>query len=104
MMTQLNQYQISVTVVNLFTRRRLAQAVLPALPAAGDEFYVRNLGYEVVNREWTLSADGTVEIVAVVQPQIDADGQRPFRYEEETELIRNGPKVNLKANATGLCL
>lgn len=82
-MAQLNQNQISVTVVNLFTRRCLAQAVLPALPTAGDEFYVRSLGYEVVNREWTLSADGTINIVVVVQPQLDADGQRPFSYEEE---------------------
>ncbi len=80
MITQMDQNQIPVTVVNLFTRRRLAQAILPALPAAGDGFYVRSLEYEVVNCEWMLSADGAINIVVVVQPQLDADGQRPFTH------------------------
>lgn len=79
----INMNQIPVTFVNMFTRRRLAQAVLPALPAAGDEVYVRNLGYEAVNCEWMLSVDGTAEIVVALRPQMDADGQHPFSYEEE---------------------
>ena len=79
-MIHTNQNQIPVTFVTLFTRHRLAQAVLPALPAAGDDVFVRGLGYEVVNREWTLLVDDKVEIVVVVRPQIDANGQRPFSY------------------------
>ncbi len=82
-MTQMNQNQIPVTFVNLFTRHRLAQATLPALPAAGDDVYVRDLGYEVVNREWVMPVDGRAEIAVLVRPQMDANEQRPFDYDEE---------------------
>lgn len=82
-MTQLNQNQIPVTFVNLYTQNRLAQAMLPALPAAGDDIYLRDLGYEVANCEWTLLADGVIEIVVLVRPQLDASGERPFSYDEE---------------------
>lgn len=82
-MDQSNQIQIHVTFVNLYTQRRLAQAVLPALPVSGDEIYLHGLGYEVANCRWTLLADRAVEIVVLVQPQLDASGERPFRYEEE---------------------
>ncbi len=83
MIMEANMNQIPVTFENLFTCDCLAQAVLPALPTAGDDVYVRSLGYEVVNCEWTLQADGTVEIVIVVRPQMDASGHYPFSYEEE---------------------
>lgn len=82
-MTQLNQNQIPVAFVNLYTQYRLAQAILPALPGAGDDIYLRSLGYEVANCEWTLLADGSVEIVVLVRPQLNADGERPFSYDEE---------------------
>ncbi|MFQ5433527.1 MAG: hypothetical protein ACE5FD_01490 [Anaerolineae bacterium] len=82
-MTQMNQNQIPVTFINLFTRHRLAQAVLPALPAAGDDVYVRDLGYEVVNPEWILSAEGKSEITVILRPQMDANEQHPLKYEEE---------------------
>lgn len=82
-MTQMNQNQIPVTFVNLYTQYRLAQAVLPTLPAAGDDVYLRGLGYEVANCEWTVLAAGAVEIVVLVRPQLNADGERPFSYDEE---------------------
>ena len=82
-MTQLNQNQIPVTFVNLYTRYRLAQAILPALPGVGDDIYLRGLGYEVANCEWTLLADAVIEIVVLVRPQLNADGERPFSYDEE---------------------
>ena len=84
-MTEMNQNQIPVTFVNLYTQRRLAQATLPALPAAGDGVYLRDLGYEAVNCTWTLLADGAVEIIVVVRPQMDATGERRFSYVEEKE-------------------
>ena len=67
-MTQMNQNQIPAIFVNFFTRHHLAQATLPALPTAGDDIYVRGLGYEVVNCEWMLSADGNAEITVNVRP------------------------------------
>lgn len=82
-MTQLNQNQIPVTFVNLYTQHRLAQAILPALPVVGDDIYLRGLGYEVANCEWTLLADGAIEIVVLMRPQLDASGERPFSYGEE---------------------
>jgi len=82
-MTQLNQNQIPVTFVNLYTQYRLAQAILPALPVTGDDIYLRGLGYEVANCEWTLLAEGAIEIVVLVRPQLDANGERPFSYDEE---------------------
>lgn len=83
MMTQLTQNQLPVTFVNLYTQHRLAQAILPALPMEGDDIYLRGLGYEVANCEWTLLADGAIEIVVLVRPQLDASGERPFSYDEE---------------------
>jgi hypothetical protein len=82
-MVHSDQNAIPVTFINLFMRRQLAQAVLPALPVAGDDVYVLGRGYEVVNHEWTIQEGGRVEIVIVVRPQIDADGERPFSYDEE---------------------
>lgn len=82
-MTQIDQNQIPVTFVNLYTQHRLGQATLPALPAAGDDVYLRGLGYEVVNCIWTLPAEGAMEIVVLVYPQMDASGERPFSYAEE---------------------
>ena len=82
-MSQLNQNQIPVTFVNLYTQYRLAQAVLPALPGAGDNIYLRGLGYEVANCAWTFLADAAIEIVVLVRPLLNADGERPFSYVEE---------------------
>lgn len=76
---------IPVTFVNLFTSRHLAQAVVPALPAAGDFVYVRDLGYEVINCTWMVQADGMVAIVVALRPQLDADEARPFSYGPEAE-------------------
>ncbi len=81
-MTQMNQNPIPANFVNLFIRHRLAQTILPALPAAGDDVYVRGLGYVVANCEWTLLVDGKVEIVVMVRPQMDANEHRPFKYDE----------------------
>jgi hypothetical protein len=77
--------QISVSFVNLFTRRRLGQAVLPALPTAGDNVYVRGLGYEVVNREWAVLQGAASDIVVVVRPHVDATGEQLFSYPGEEE-------------------
>ncbi len=82
-MTPINQNQIPVTFVNLYTQRRLAQGILPAMPMAGDDIYLRSLGYEVANCGWTLLADGAIEIVVLVRPQLDVSGERPFSYDEE---------------------
>jgi len=59
---------------NRHTQHRLAQAILPALPVVGDDIYLRGLGYEVVNCAWTLLADAATEIVVLVRPQLNADG------------------------------
>lgn len=82
-MTQLNQNQIPVTFVNLYTQSRLAQAIVPALPVAGDDIYLRGLGYEVANCAWTLLAEAETEIVVLVRRQLNARGERPFSYDEE---------------------
>lgn len=79
------QNAIPVTFVNLFKRQQLAQTALPALPAAGDDIYLQDRGYEVIIREWMMQESGKVEIVIVVQPQINEDGERPFSYVEEEE-------------------
>lgn len=84
-MIHLDQNTIPVTFVNLFKRRQLAQATLPALPAAGDDIYIHGLGHEVINREWTIQESGKVEIVIVVHPQINEYGERPFSYAGEEE-------------------
>lgn len=78
-----NKNMIPVTFVNLFKRQQLAQTALPALPSAGDDIYLQGLGYEVINREWMVEESGQVEIVIVVQPQINEDGERPFSYAAE---------------------
>lgn len=78
-----NQNLIPVTFVNLFKRRQLVQTALPALPSAGDDIYLQGLGYEVINREWMMQESGQVEIVILVQPQINEDGERPFSYPME---------------------
>lgn len=78
-----NKNMIPLTFVNLFKRRQLAQTALPALPSAGDDIYLQGYGYEVINREWTVEESGQVEIVIVVQPQINEDGERPFSYPPE---------------------
>ena len=82
-MIQSDQNMIPVTFVNLFKRQQLAQTALPALPSAGDDIYLQGLGYEVINREWMVEESGQVEIVIVVQPQINEDGERPFSYAAE---------------------
>jgi hypothetical protein len=82
-MNHSDQNAIPVTFVNLFMRRQLAQAALPALPEAGDDIYIHGLGYEVINREWMIQESGKVEIVIVVHPQINEHGERPFSYAEE---------------------
>lgn len=82
-MTQLNQNQIPVTFVNLYTQSRLAQAIVPTLPVAGDDIFLRGLGYEVANCAWTLLAEAETEIVVLVRPQLNARGERPFSYDEE---------------------
>lgn len=84
-MVHSDQNAIPVTFINLFMRRQLAQAVLPALPAAGDDVYVLGRGYEVINCEWKIQKSGEFEVVIVVQPQIDESGERPFSYAEEGE-------------------
>lgn len=78
-----DQNLIPVKFVNLFKRRQLVQAVLPALPSAGEDIYLQGLGYEVVNCEWTVQESGQAEIVIVVQPQINEHGERPFSYPDE---------------------
>ncbi|MCP4419920.1 MAG: hypothetical protein GY805_25180 [Chloroflexi bacterium] len=85
-MTQMNQNQIPVIFVNLYTQLHLSHAILPALPVAGDDVFLHGLAYEVANCEWTLLADGAVDIVVFVRPQLDANGKRPFSYAEESEL------------------
>lgn len=82
-MTQSIQNQISVTFVNRHTQHHLAQAIVPALPVAGDDIYLRGLGYEVANCAWALLADAATEIIVLVRPQLNADGERPFSYDEE---------------------
>lgn len=82
-MTQLNQNQIPVTFVNLYTQDRLVQAMLPALPTMGDDIYLHGWGYEVANCAWTLLADAAIEIAVLVRPRLNADGERPFSYDEE---------------------
>ena len=77
-----NKNMIPVTFVNLFKRQQLAKTALPALPSAGDDIYLQGLGYEVINREWMINESGQVDIVIVVQPQINEDGERPFSYTE----------------------
>ncbi|MBE2220376.1 MAG: hypothetical protein IAF02_02490 [Anaerolineae bacterium] len=84
-MIQTTQNQIPVTFVNLFTRRRLGQAVLPSLPSSEDDVYLRGLGYEVAKCEWMLADNGGVEILVIVLPQINENAQRPFSYPEEEE-------------------
>lgn len=81
-MIQSDQNMIPVTFVNLFKRQQLVQTALPVLPSAGDDIYLQGYGYEVINREWTVEESGQVEIVIVVQPQINEDGERPFSYTE----------------------
>jgi hypothetical protein len=82
-MTEVDKCRIPVVIVNLFTRRRLVQTKLPALPARGDMVYWRGLGYEVDHNEWTVLPNETAKIVVVVRPEMDADGRRPFSHEEE---------------------
>lgn len=86
-MTEMNKNQIPVTFVNLYTQRDLAQAILLELPAAGDDVFLHDLGYEVAKREWTLAADGSVEIVVLLRPRLDASGERPFSYPGEEKLM-----------------
>lgn len=78
--------QISVTFVNLNTRRRLGQAVVPVLPAANDTIKLGHLGYEVVCCDWVIPENGEAEITVLLRPQLDANGERPFSYPEEQEL------------------
>lgn len=78
--------QISVTFVNLNTRRRLAQAIVPVLPAANDAIHLGHLGYEVAYCDWVIKENGETEITVLLQPQLDANGERPFSYPEEQEL------------------
>lgn len=80
-----NHNTIPVTFVNLFMRHQLAHAVLPALPAAGDDVYIQRRGYEVINCEWQIQESGEAAITIVVHPQIDESGERPFSYADEGE-------------------
>ena len=85
-MEQTNTNLIPVTFVVWFTRQRLAQVMLPAVPAAGDEVYIAGRGFDVVLNEWWLTAGSSVEIVVLLQLQIDESGERPvFRPEDMTE-------------------
>ena len=77
-----DQMGFPATLVNLF-RRPLAQVVLPALPMVGDIVTVRDFDYEVIRREWNILDDGFAAITVMVQPQIDENGERPFRYPDE---------------------
>src|SRR5690606_31649889 len=82
-MEQTNSNWIPVTFVAWFTRQRLAQVLLPAVPAAGDEVYIAGRGYDVVLNEWWLTAGSSVEVVVLLQLQIDESGERPvFRPED----------------------
>jgi hypothetical protein len=82
-MAAIDKVHIPVTFVNLYTRRRLARTSLPALTGAGDKVYLSELGYEVVNCEWTIRVDSPAEISVVLRPLVNAEEQRPFSYEEE---------------------
>lgn len=83
-MAQNDQKQVLVTFVNLFTRRSLQQAALPALPAAGDHVILNEAGgYEVARCEWRIQDDKSIEIFVLVMPQPDENDERPFSYPEE---------------------
>lgn len=82
-MIQNDQKQITVTFVNLFTRRSLRQATLPALPAAGDHVILNEAGYEVARCEWRIRDDKPIEVFVLVVPQPDENDERPFSYPEE---------------------
>ncbi len=83
-----------MTFVNLCTQRHLAQAILPALPVAGDAVYLHSLGYEVANCGWILQVDGVIEIVTTLWPQMDANGHYPFAIRRWPNL----PPGRLQAN------
>lgn len=82
-MAEIDKCIIPVTFLNLYTRRRLAGAVLSALPAPGDIIYLLGQGYEVAHCEWTILPDESAAIVVLVKPELDAVGRRPFSHEEE---------------------
>lgn len=84
-MAEADKCRIPVTILNLFTRRRLVQTMLPALPAPGDIVYWCGLGYEVDHYEWTVLPNETAEIVVAVRPEMNADGRQPFSHQEEEE-------------------
>ena len=77
---------IFVTFVNGYTIRRLCAAYLPTLPSPGDLVYLDTLGYQVTGHDWYLTPDGQMHINVILQPQIDASGERPFFYPEEAAL------------------
>ncbi len=79
----MNIHPIPVTFINQFTRGRLEETRILALPIAGDIVYLGNLGYEVANRRWNIQPDKAVTVEIMLQPLIDQEGKRPFSYPED---------------------
>lgn len=77
---------IPVAFISGNTFRKLGQTKLPALPNKGDFLALGTLAYQVTGRSWRLTPDGRVDILIVLVPLPDENGEWPTAYPEEKEL------------------